>query len=273
LKEKVEVFGGKPIMVPIEWGKAATSVQLEGAVVGHDLKAIAVVYNETSTGITMRGLKEFGTIARKHDALYIVDAISILGGDELPTDSWGVDLCVTGSQKCLACPPGLALISVSERAWQAIEATKSRAYYFNLLEMREFQKRSETPFTPALSLFFALDEALAMLREEGPENRIKRHRRCAQDFYSGIEGLELELFADERWRSSTVIAVKNPAGIADKDIRDLMRESYGVVIAGGMGKLKGAMFRIGNMGIISEREVEATLEALKGALSQLGHFK
>jgi len=114
---------------------------------------------------------------------------------------------------------------------------------------------------------------LAMLREEGLENRIKRHRRCAQAFYRGIQGLGLELFADERWRSNTVIAVENPPSIADKEIRDLMRERYGVVIAGGMGKLKGAMFRIGNMGIVSEREVEATLEALKGALSQLGHFK
>ncbi len=273
LKEKVEVFGGRPIEVPIEWGKAATPEKLEEAAEGHDVKAIAVVYNETSTGVTMRGLKEVGKIARKHDALYIVDAISILGGDELPTDSWGIDICVTGSQKCLACPPGLALISVSDRAWRAIEAAKSRAYYFNLLEMREFQKRWETPFTPALPLFFALDEALVMLREEGLENRVKRHRRCAQAFYRDIQGLGLELFADEHWRSSTVIAVKNPPSIADKEIRDLMRERYGVVIAGGMGKLKGAMFRIGNMGIVSEREVEATLGALKGALSQLGHFK
>jgi len=269
LKEKVETFGGKPVEVPIEWGKAATPEQLDAAADGHDIEAIAVVYNETSTGATVRGLKEIGKIARKHNAIYIVDAVSVLGGDELPTDNWGVDICVTGSQKCLACPPGLALISVSEQAWRTIENAKSRSYYFNLPKIREFQKRWETPFTPALPLFFALDEALDMLKEEGLEDRIRRHLICAEAFYSGVQELGLELFADEHWHSNTVIAVKNPTGIADKDIRDLMRERYGVIIAGGMGKLKGTMFRIGNMGIVSDVEVETTLEALKGALSQL----
>jgi aspartate aminotransferase-like enzyme len=270
LKENVETFGGKPIEVPIEWGKAATPEQLDAAADGHDIEAIAVVYNETSTGVTIRGLKEIGKIAKKHNALYIVDAVSVLGGDELLTDNWGVDICVTGSQKCLACPPGLALISVSEQAWRTIENAKSRSYYFNLPKIREFQKRWETPFTPALPLLFALNEALNMLKEEGLEDRIKRHLVCAEAFYSGVQELGLELFADEHWRSNTVIAVKNPTGIEDKDIRDLMRERYGVVVAGGMGKLKGTMFRIGSMGIVSDVEVETTLEALKGALSQLG---
>lgn len=271
LKEKVKIFGGKPIEVTIEWGKAATPEQVAEAAEGHDIKALAIVYNETSTGVTMQDLKEVGRIARERDALYIVDAISILGGDELPTDDWGVDLCVTGSQKCLACPPGLALISVSERAWQVVEATKSRAYYFNLLEMREFQRRGETPFTPALPLFFALDEALAMLQEEGLESRIERHRKCARAFYNGILGLGLEPFADERWRSNTVIATKNPPDIEDRKLRDLMREKYGVIIAGGMGKLKGSMFRIGSMGIVSRPIVSQTLEALEGALKELGY--
>jgi aspartate aminotransferase-like enzyme len=138
-----------------------------------------------------------------------------------------------------------------------------------LPKIREFQKRWETPFTPALPLFFALDEALAMLIEEGLENRIKRHLVCAEAFYSGVKELGLELFANEHWRSNVVIAVKNPTGITDKDIRDLMRERYGVVVAGGMGKLKGTMFRIGSMGVVSDVEVETTLEALKGALSHL----
>ena len=271
LKEKVEVFGGKPIEVPIEWGKAATPEQLAAAAEGHDIRAIAVVYNETSAGTTMRGLKEVGKIAREYDALFIVDAISILGGDELLVDDWGIDLCITGSQKCLACPPGLALLSVSKQAWKVIEKARQRAYYFNLFKMREFQKRLETPFTPALPLFFALDEALTMVQEEGMENRIERHRRCAQAFYDAMGELGLELFADERWRSNTVIAVKNPRGIEDEKLREMMRKRYGVVIAGGMGKLKGTMFRIGNMGIISEREVSATINALEGALKEFGY--
>ncbi len=273
LKEKIEVFGGVPIEIPIEWGKAASPEQIAGAVAEQEVKAIAVVYNETSTGATMRGLDEVGKIAAEHDLLFIVDAISILGGDELPVDRWNIDICITGSQKCLACPPGLSMISVSDRAWEVIERTKSRTYYFNLLKIREFHERKETPFTPALPLWFALDEALSMLMEEGLEARIKRHERCARAFYGAIKELGLELFADERWLSNTVIAVKNPQGIADKDIRAIMREKYGVVIAGGMGKLKGAMFRIGNMGVVSEREVAATMSALRGALSELGYFK
>lgn len=271
LKEKVEIVGAAPIEVPVEWRQAATAEQVAAAAEGQELKAIAVVYNETSTGVTMRDLKEVGKIAREHDALFIVDAISILGGDELPVDDWGIDLCVTGSQKCLACPPGLALISVSKRAWRVIEEARSRAYYFELSKMREFQKRLETPFTPTLSLFFALDEALTIIQEEGLKNRIERHRKCAKDFYEGIQGMGLKPFADGRWRSNTVIAVKNPPGIEDKRLRELMRERYGVVIAGGMGKLKGTMFRIGNMGIVSKREVSATIDALEGALKELGY--
>ncbi|KUO41701.1 MAG: hypothetical protein AVW06_00835 [Hadesarchaea archaeon DG-33-1] len=271
LKEKVEFFGGKPIEVPIEWGKAATPEQLAAAAEGHDIRAIAVVYNETSTGTTMRGLKEVRKISREYDALFIVDAISILGGDELPVDNWGIDLCITGSQKCLACPPGLALLSVSKRAWKVIEGVRSRAYYFDLSKMREFQKRLETPFTPALPLFFALDEALTMVQEEGMENRIERHRRCAQAFRDAMGELGLELFADERWRSNTVISVKNPLGIEDEKLRKLMRERYDVVIAGGIGKLNGKIFRIGSMGIISEREISETINALKGALKELGY--
>ena len=271
LKEKVEIIGGAPIEVPVGWGKAATAEQVASAAEGQELKAIAVVYNETSTGTTTRALKEIGKIAREHDALFIVDAISILGGDELPVDDWGIDLCVTGSRKCLACPPGLALISVSKRAWNVIEGARSRAYYFDLSKMREYQKRLETPFTPAIPLFFALDEALTMVQEEGIENSIKRHRRCAKAFYDAIGKLGLELLADERWRSNTVIAVKNPPGIEDAKLRELMRERYGVVIAGGMGKLKGTMFRIGSMGIVSKQEVSATINALEGALKELGY--
>lgn len=274
LKEKVEAFGGEPVEVQVEWGKAVTAEQVAKAAEGQEIDAIAVTYNETSTGVTMRGLSKLGEIAREHDALLMVDAISILGGDELPVDEWGIDICVTGSQKCLAAPPGLALISVSERAWKVIERTKSNPYYFNLLKMRDFlEQKMETPFTPALSLFFALNEALAMIEEEGLEDRIKRHRDCARRFYEGVQELGLEPFADEGCRSNTVIAVKNPEEGADEKFRKIMREKHNVLVAGGMGELKGKIFRIGCMGMVSEHEVSATLEALENALKELGYLK
>lgn len=273
LKEKIKTFGGSPIEIPVKWGEAATPEQIADAAEGRDVKAIAVVYNETSTGVTARVLNKIGNIAEEHDALYIVDAISILGGDELLVDKWGIDICIAGSQKCLACPPGLALISISDRAWEVIRQTKSKAYYFNLLKILEFHKRKETPFTPALTLWYALDEALTMLEEEGLEKRIKRHEECARAFYDAIREVGLELFADEHWLSNTVIAVKNPPGITDEEIRNLMREKHGVVIAGGMGRLKGTMFRIGSMGTITRREVAATVQALRSSLEELGYFK
>jgi aspartate aminotransferase-like enzyme len=271
-KEKIETFGGVPIEIPVEWGKAATPDQIREAVEREkNVKAIAVVYNETSTGVKMHGLDEVGRIAEKHNALLIVDAVSVLCGDDLPVDKWKVDLCVVSTQKCLACPPGLALVSVSEKAWQVIQAGKHTSYYFSLLKCKEFHEKEETPFTPSIPLYYALDEALKMLKEEGLENRIKRHKKCAGAFYNAFRKMGLQLFADENFLSNTVIAVKIPQGIADKDWRDILREKYGVVVAGGMGKTKGTIIRIGSMGIVSEAEVNITIDAIGRSLNDLGH--
>jgi aspartate aminotransferase-like enzyme len=272
VKETVECFGGKPIEIPVEWGKAVTVEQIKEAMDKEkNVKAIAIVYNETSTGVTARILSEVGKICKEKDVLFIVDAISILGGDYLPVDEWNVDICITGSQKCLMCPPGLALISVSEKAWSIIEKTTKNKYYFDLNKYREFQEKFETPFTPVLPLFYALDEALQMIKEEGLEARFKRHRVCAQAFYEGIKALGLKLFAEESCRSNVVIAINNPNKISDKSIREIMREKYRIAIAGGMGKLKGTMFRVGVMGTVSRSEILFTLSALELTLAELGH--
>jgi len=273
LKEKIATHGGNPIPVPAEWGRCTPIDSIERAIdKNRDTKAIAIVYNETSTGVTFRDLPKLGKIAEKNNLLLIVDAISILGGDELPTDKWGVDICITCTQKCLACPPGLALISVSEKAWHVIEETKNKhAYYFDLTKFREYREKEETPFTPALPLFYALDEALKMIREEGLENRIKRHRTCARAFYNAMEALKLQPLPDEEHRSNTVIAIKNPRGVDDKTLRRIMEDRHHILIAGGQGKLKGSVHRIGNMGTVSEREVTATIAALEKALKEVNY--
>ncbi len=272
LKEKIETYGGIPIEIPVELGKAATPNQIREAVEREkNVRAIAIVYNETSTGVTMRGLDEVGRIAEKHNALLLVDAVSVLCGDNLPVDAWKVDLCVTGTQKCLACPPGLALVSVSEKAWQVIHAVKRTSYYFSLPKCKEFHEKEETPFTPALPIYYALDEALKMLKEEGLENRINRHKKCAEAFYNAFRKMGLQLFADPRYLSNTVLVVKIPQGIADKDWREKMREKYGVIVAGGMGNTKGTVIRIGSMGIVSEAEVNTTIRAIGMSLIDLGH--
>ena len=270
-EENIERFGGVPVEVPIEWGKAATPDQIKEAVKQEkNVKAIAVVYNETSTGATMRGLDEVGRIAEERGLLFMVDAISILCGDYLPVDSWKVDICIAGSQKCLACPPGVALISVSGKAWEAIEKGRRGSYYFDLHKARESHAKDETPFTPSIPVFYALDEALKMLREEGLENRIKRHKVCAEAFYNALQEMELQVLPDKQFRSNTVIAINIPRGIEDKAWRDLMREKYGVMVAGGMGKLKGSIIRIGSMGVVSRVEVTATIKALGKSLTDLG---
>ncbi len=269
LKGIVERHGGTVVEIPIEWGNAPTAKQIEDAVRREkDAKLIAVVYNETSTGVTVRALPEIGKVAKKNNVLLMADAISILGGDHLSVDEWNIDICVTGSQKCLACPPGLAMISVGKRAWETIEKrTVKPPYYFDLVSIRDYASRKQTPFTPAISLYYALNEAMKIIREEGLEKRYQRHATCAQAFYAALEALDLKLYPAKDVRSNTVIAVTLPSGVDGTKIREIMREHYKVVIAGGMGKIRQLIIRIGCMGIVSKNEVLATINALENALA------
>ena len=273
LAEKVKRRGGIPVELSLPWGTAPRASEIKEIVEREpDAKAIFLVYNETSTGVTVRELPEIGRIAKENNLLLIVDAISILGGDKLPVDEWNIDFCITGSQKCIACPPGLAIVSVSQKAWEKIEKTENKPMYFDLLRMKEYAAKKETPFTPALPIFHALNEALKIIHEEGLEKRFERHRKCAQAFYNAIEALGLTVFPKEKSiRSNTVIAVNIPENVEDNKVRSIMREKYKVLIAGGMGKLKGKIFRIGCMGIISQAEVLTTLNAFGNALKDVGY--
>ncbi len=270
--EMVEAYGGRVLRIPVEWGSSVKPSTVEEAFAEErNVKAILIVHNETSTGVFVRDLAEISRIAHDHDALVIVDAVSSLGGVELPVDKWDIDACVTGSQKCIAAPPGLALISVSERF---IEEAKrvNRGVYFNLKAYLEYMERGQTPYTPSIPLFYALNEALKMIKEEGLEARIARHKRCAEAFYRAVEALGLEPYPFEReYRSSTVIAVKTPKGIDSEELIKTMRLKHGVIIGGGQGKLRGLIFRIGCMGNVSAYEVLATVNALEASLAHLGY--
>jgi aspartate aminotransferase-like enzyme len=271
LRNAVTAFGGKSIEISIDWGSAITLSQVEDLFEKEkNIKAFAVVYNETSTGATTRKLNEIGKICHDHDALFVVDAISILGGDALPVDEWNVDICVAGSQKCLMTPPGLVMISVNERAWKVAE-TARRSYYFDLLEYRKFLANYETPYTPAVTLFYALDEALLMIKEEGLQPRYNRHNLCARSLYAGLEALGFKIFPRPEFRSQVVVGANYLPDVEDKKFRELLRERYHVVVAGGMGKLKGTMFRIGVMGTVSQFEILTTIGAIESTLVELGH--
>ncbi|MEM3736834.1 MAG: alanine--glyoxylate aminotransferase family protein [Candidatus Bathyarchaeia archaeon] len=272
MREAIVRYGGDPVTLESEWGSAPTTQKIEAALEsGKDVKAIALVYNETSTGVTLRDLPAIGKIARKRDLFLIVDGISILGGDYLPIDEWNIDMCIAGSQKCLACPPGISMVSVSERAYEAAAKNNQRPFYFDLISHREFKGKMETPFTPAVSLFYALDEALIWLKEETLERRIERHKACAEAFYRSFERAGLKFVAEKGLRSHTTIAVYTPEGVEDAKLREVMRGKYGVIVGGGAGKLKGKTFRIGSMGAVSTPQVLTTVRAVLMALKDLGY--
>ncbi len=271
LGEMIKSYGAEIIEVKAEDGYAPSREEIDGVLEKHqNARAFFIVYNETSTGVTIRELEHIGKVLKGRETLFVVDAISILGGDYLPTDNWNIDICITGSQKCLACPPGLALISVNEKAMKVAEKNRNPRFYFDLPKIRKYHDEKSTPYTPNLPLFYALEEALQLLMEEGLTKRIERHYKHAQQFYDGFEAMGLQILPESNLRSKTVIAVKDPPAIEDKKIRDLLNQRYGVVIAGGMGSTKGKIFRVGSMGAISEREVITTLRALELTLNELG---
>lgn len=234
-------------------------------------KALFVVFNETSTGVTWRKLKELKDVAAKYGALFVVDAISVLGGEKLPVDELGVDICIAGSQKCLAAPPGLVILSFSDAAKKAMNGIKPRNQYFDIPKHFKFAEHAETPATPAVPLFYALDAALNLVLEEGLEKRIKRHSACASAFYSAFESMGLKAFADAEFRSQTVVGINYPQNVDDKTFRTLLEDKFGVVVAGGFGKLKGSMFRIGSMGVINQALVSTTVSAIAQALTASGY--
>ncbi len=272
LAEEVELAGGEVTRVTSEFGTVPSIEAVEDAVRKiSELKAIFIVHNETSTGCAVPYVEHLGRIASEKGAFYIVDAISSLGGYAIPVDEWGVDLCVTGSQKCLAAPPGLSLLSLSKKATEFIRKDPPKVRYFDLARQLDFLARGETPFTPAISLYFALDEALQMLVEEGLDARVLRHTRHADTFYTVLEAMGLRAFADSNVRSNTVIAGLYPDGLDDKEFRRRMNEEHDIIMGAGFGALRSKMFRVGNMGEVSTAHVNRTAAAMALTLSKFGH--
>ncbi|MDZ4171404.1 MAG: alanine--glyoxylate aminotransferase family protein [Methanobacteriaceae archaeon] len=268
----VESFGGQPQVIDVEWGKAVNPDEIGYALEeDENIKAVTVVHNETSTGVT-NPIKEIGKIMSDYNALYVVDTVSSLAGDDVDVDGYGIDICVTGSQKCMAAPPGMAAITLSDDAWKVVEQTNPKSYYLNMKKYRKSGNAEppETPYTPSVSLMYAMHEALDIIMEEGLVKRVKRHQIAAQATRNAIKALNLELFPDESVSSTTVTAIKMPEGVTDGELRGTMRNKYRVELAGGQDHLKGNIFRIGHMGNITHREIITTVSALEMTLRELG---
>ena len=234
---------------------------------------VLVTHNETSTGITNDLETIAGIVKGEFGKLLLVDAISSLGSINLPVDAWDLDVVVAGSQKGWMCPPGLAMISVSERAWAAAESAKMPKFYFSLAEAKKSFGLGQTPWTPAISLLYGLDYALQhMLAQGDMESVFAFHQQIAQYTRSGLVDLGLKLVAkEERFASNTVTAAWLPEGITDEALLSTLRDDYDIIAAEGRGLLAGRVFRIGHMGYVSTDDIDAVFDALKEALPRLGY--
>jgi aspartate aminotransferase-like enzyme len=272
LAEAIELAGGKVVKVFAEPGNVPRLDEVREAIRRtDDLKAVYTVHNETSTGCAIPYIQELARAAHDKGAFMVVDGVSSIGGYSVPVDSWGVDMCVTASQKCIAAPPGMVIISLNDRVADFLKKTPPTVRYFDLGKHLDFLEHGFTPFTPAVSLYYALEEALAALMEETLEKRVARHVKCASQLYSAVESMGLECFADRGCRSNTVIAVNYPKGINDEQFRARMSEEHGVVITGGFGPLKGRILRVGSMGDVTSAHIQRTVDAMAKTFSKLGY--
>jgi aspartate aminotransferase-like enzyme len=268
---KISQRYGRAHEIGSPWGIPVDLPALEGRL-EQGAEIVTLVHNETSAGIK-NPAEEIGRLAKKHDALFLMDAITSVGGDVVEADAWGADVVITGSQKCLAAPAGLAAVSVSNRAWERL--CKNPPFYLDLAAYRKSAsgRPMETPYTPAVPLFLALREACLILEEEGLAARIARHQKLAKAMRAAAEAWGVSLFPKidaKHEYSTTVTAFAYPDEIKDDEMRAIVKK-LGVLIAGGQDQLKGKIFRIGSMGAVSAPEILSTLAATQYALKKLGH--
>jgi len=272
LAEAIELAGGNVVKVFAEPGNVPRLEEVREAIRRTDnLKAVYTVHNETSTGCTVPYIQELAKAAHEKDAFMVVDGVSSIGGYSVPVDAWGVDMCVTASQKCIAAPPGMVIISLNGKVADFLKKTPPTVRYFDLAKQLDFLEHGYTPFTPAVSLYYALEEALTALMEETLEKRVARHERCASQLYTSVESMGLECFADKGCRSNTVIAIKTPKGIDDEKFREILSDEQGIVITGGFGPLKGKILRVGSMGDVTSAQIKMTVDAMAKTFTKLGH--
>jgi len=265
-----ERFGAEVIPLRFEWGKAADVDAARKALQAEPkIKAVLVTHNETSTGVT-NDLASISSVVKEFDKLLLVDAISSLGSINLPVDDWHCDVAVTGSQKGWMAPPGLAMVSVSQEAWQAQAKAKMPRFYWDFTEAKKYVEKGQTPWTPAISVVFALSVALEMMLKEGLPNIIARHARVGKATREGVKSLGLSLFAEESHASNTVTAVAASNGLDTKKMLKILREEHKIILSGGQQTLDGKIFRIGHLGWVTEDDIKAVISALKVALPKAG---
>lgn len=267
----VERCGGRPITIAVPWGRIVEPDEVRQALArSGPVKAVALVHAETSTG-ARQPLEPIGALCREYDALFLVDAVTSLAGLPLEVDAWGIDACYSGTQKCLSCPPGLAPLTLNERALTAIRrrTTPCRSWYLDLALIADYWEEGTRAYhhTAPISMLYALREALRLVEEEGLEARFARHRLQSEALTAGLETLGMSPFAQEGYRLPSLACVRLPALADEAAVRAELLRRFHIEIGGGLGPIRGQVWRIGLMGESAQRTHVLTL---LNALEELG---
>ena len=265
--EIARAYGCDVLELRYEWGETPSADDLRERLDETGATVVLMTQSETSTGVVadVQALS-----AASGDALVVCDAISSLGAIPLETDAWDVDVVVSGSQKALMTPPGLAVVSVSEAAWERTEQASLPRYYFDWAPVREAQSKFDAAFTPAVSLVGGLNVALGLILGEGLESAFERHIRLGRACREGVKAMGLELFSPDEDRSAVVTAVNAPDGIDSGELVATIRDRFGITLAPGQGPLKGRIFRIGHIGYYDIFDITTALAGIELALAELG---
>ena len=264
------IYGCEVEELKYAWGETPSPDDLQRKLSEIDpVSLVFLVHSETSTGV-VADIQALAAVAKDAGALVVVDGVSSLGAVPLEMDEWGLDVVVSGAQKALMTPPGLATAAVSEAAWEHVARSTLPSFYFDWEKTRKAQQKLDSAFTPAVSLVVALDVALGLLLEGGLEAAFERHVRLGRACRAGIKAMGLELFSPDEDRSAVVTAARMPEGMDSADLTLALRERHGVTIAGGQGELKGLIFRIGHIGWYDEFDIATALSAVELVLGELG---
>lgn len=264
-----EAFGLNVIGMDVEWGKAPQPKQIEKKMnTNKGIKAVFTQLVETSTGVRY-DIESIARVVSKTPAVLVVDAISGLGAEPFFTDDWKVDVVISGSQKALMLPPGLSFASLSKKAWEMVDEATFPRYYWDFKKAASSLNKGQTPYTPAVSLVCALRESLALIKQEGLNAVLNRHRMFAHAIRRAALSLGLQIFANPP--SNAVTAILVPSGIEGEKLREKLRTDFGVLVAGGQGRLSGRILRIAHMGWMDKLDIIGVISALETSLSRLGY--
>lgn len=272
--QMVDRCGAKLTRIDVAWGTAADPDLVRKAIAGKKIKLLAVVHSETSTGVC-QAIEPLQQIAQDAGALLVVDTVSSLGGIPLEVDAWKIDVCYSGSQKCLACPPGLAPLTINERAMDVLRKRKTpvQSWYLDMSMVEKYWSAERRyHHTPPVNMLFGLHEALRLIQEEGMEASWARHKAAHVAFVAGIEALGLKMFVeDPKARACTVNVIRIPDGVDDARLRGRLLEGFNIEIAGGLADLKGKIWRVGLMGLsATSSAVLQLLGAMEVVLAEQG---